>query len=414
MAAAETQKKRLVILGTGFAGFSLARDIDTRRYDVVIVSPRNHFLFTPLLPSTTVGTIEFRSIGESIRAACRNATYYQAYCTGIDAERRVILCEGRADRKPFEVPYDVLVIAVGAISNDFGIPGVREHALFLRSLTDARAIRHRILELFERAAQPGLPDSERKRLLHFVVVGGGPTGVEFAAEMHDFLTEDLRKLYASLVPEVSITLLEAGNQILSSFDAALSEYAMKRFQRQRIEVRTGSQVVRVAAETITLADGSEIPYGMMVWSTGNGPTDLVAALPFARDPVGRLITDSHLRVCDTVDIYAMGDCMTMQGMNLAATAQVAQQQGGYLARALNQRARGQTPPPFRFKNKGMLAYIGGNQALADLPNVKGRGFTTWLFWRSVYITKLVSWKNKIAVAFDWFKTRLFGRDISQF
>ena len=407
-------KPNLVILGTGFAGFSLLKEIHVDYYDIVVVSPRNHFLFTPLLPSTTVGTIEFRSIIEPVRAAQENFRYYQAFCKGIDLQRQVLACQNALDRQTFQLPYDILVIAVGSVGSTYGIPGVDDYALFLKELADARAIRQRIMENFERASTPGVSAEERKRLLHIVVVGGGPTGVEFAAEMHDFLNEDLRKWFPHLADDVRITLLEATSQLLSTFDAALREYTAKLFRRQHIQVRTGAIVKEVAATEVILGDGSRVPYGLLVWSTGIGPSAFVQSLPFPQTQHSRIIVDNFLRVKGFTNIYAVGDCATTEDINLPATSQVAQQEGKYLARALNRVAEGKSITPFRYRHLGMLAYVGSNRALADLAKVKGRGFSAWLFWRSTYLTKLLSWKNKILVVFDWLKTLLFGRDISRF
>jgi NADH:ubiquinone reductase (non-electrogenic) len=412
--APSSEQPRVVVLGTGFASFSLLKEIDTDLFAVTAISPRNYFLFTPLLPGTTVGTIEFRSIIEPIRKACPDIHYYQAACTGVDPTGRTITCEALSDKRRFTVAYDVLVIGIGAVSSTYGIPGVKEHALFLKDLGDARAIRQRIIERFEQAASPAATDEERKQLLHFVVVGGGPTGVEFAAEMHDFLREDLETFFPRLAPFVNITLLEAMNQILNAFDQTLSAYTMKLFQRNRIQVRTGSFVARVENDKVILRDDSQIPCGLVVWSTGVGPTDLAAALPFPKDQASRLLIDRYFLVNGTTDVYAMGDCATIEGMNLPATSQVAQQQGRYLARHLRRSTKHQSTRPFRYRHFGMLAYVGSNKALADLAAIKGKGFSTWLFWRSAYITKLVSLKNKMLVLFDWFKTFVFGRDISRF
>jgi NADH:ubiquinone reductase (non-electrogenic) len=410
----KTGKQKLLILGSGFASFSTLKGIDTDLYDVVVVSPRNHFIFTPLLPSTTVGTIEFRSIIEPIRSAKENITYYHAFCTDIDTAANTISCRNALDGNTFTLPYDTLVIGVGAVSNTFGIEGVETYGLFLKELTDARAIRQRIIENFERASTPNLPFEERKRLLHFVVVGGGPTGVEFAAELHDFMTEDLIDSYPSVLADVSITLFEAGDALLSSFDAALSEYTIKIFQRQKISVRLHSVVAKVEEREILLKDGSHVPYGMMVWSTGNTQTPFVKGLPFEKDRGSRLITDPFFHLKGHTNIYSLGDCATIEGNVLPATSQVAQQEGYYLARSLNKLAKGRTVEPFIYHHQGMLAYIGSNRALADLPQVKGRGFSTWIFWRSAYLTKLVSWKNKVLVVFDWMKAFVFGRDSSRF
>jgi len=151
-----------------------------------------------------------------------------------------------------------------------------------------------------------------------------------------------------------------------------------------------------------------------VWSTGNGPTSFVQSLPFEKERRSRLVTDEYLRLTGTENIYSLGDCATIRERDLPATAQVAQQMGKYLAESFNRNARGEVVRPFSFRNMGMLAYIGSRRALADLPNIKGRGISTWLFWRSAYLTKLVSFKNKILVVFDWVKTSIFGRDISRF
>lgn len=409
-----TEKQRLAILGSGFASLSLVKRIDLSLYKIAIISPRNHFLFTPLLPSTTVGTIEFRSIVEPIRTSRNDIRYYQAECVSIDPGRNVVKCETVQSKETFDLEYDHLVIAVGAVNNTFGIPGVEKNALFLKELHDARRIRGRIIENFERAAVPGTPDEEKKRLLHFVVVGGGPTGVEFAAELSDFIRDDLVKWYPKLVPYAAITLLEATTQILSTFDSKLSGYAMKIFQRQSIDIKTNSPVERVEEKTIYLQDGTATSHGLVVWSTGIGPTKLLQLLPFPKNRTSRVLTDEFLRIPGMKNVYAAGDCATAADTNYPATAQVAQQEGKYLAKSFNRMARGKQVVPFRYRNLGMLAYIGDRRALADLPTVKGRGFGTFLFWRSAYLTRLVSTKNKILVLFDWIKASIFGRDISSF
>ncbi len=404
---------RLVVLGTGFGAFNLVKRVGNG-YDVTVISPRNHFLFTPLLPGTTVGTLEFRSIIEPIRHARSDITFYHAAATGLDTAARQVQCRGTAAGDPFTVPYDILVIAVGAVSNTFNVPGVEQYALFLRELHDARELRQRIIGCFERANLPGLSDAERHRLLSFVVCGGGPTGVEFAAELNDFMVEDLRRSYPSLVAQARITLVEATDEILSTFDRKLRVYAMDLFRRQKINVLTGSLVVRVEPGAVHCADGSVLPFGLLLWSTGNGPTAFAGSVPLPKDRQGRLITDDYFVVRGTSDIYALGDCSLVEQHPLPATSQVAQQQGKYLAAALSRRARGLTAGPFRYRHLGMLAYIGMDRALADLDQIKGRGWATWLFWRSAYLSRIVSLKNKTLVLFDWCKAKIFGRDTSQF
>ncbi|MBI4749671.1 MAG: FAD-dependent oxidoreductase [Acidobacteria bacterium] len=411
-----SSKKRLVILGTGFAAVSLVKKINLRAYDVTIVSPRNHFLFTPLLPSTTVGTIEFRSIIEPIRKVRRGVKFLQGACTRVDDKNRIIHCKSVDDQVEFSVEYDQLVISVGAENNTFNIPGVREHALFLKELTDARNIRERIVSCLERASVPGISKKERDKYLHFVVVGGGPTGIEFAAELHDLLDDDLKKSYPELVNQVRITLFEAGKSVLNSFDVTLGDYTKKHFNRQGIELRLETPVAQVGTDFLKLKTGEVIPTGLIVWSTGYGPTPFIKSLPFEKDRSGRILTNEFLQITAEPTIYAMGDCATITGIQLPQTAQLAMQQGKYLAEALNKVARDKQPKPFKFVNLGMLAYIGESQALAEIPmaGVRGSGMTTFLFWRSAYLTRLVSLKNKVLVLFDWFKTFIFGRDLSKF
>jgi NADH:ubiquinone reductase (non-electrogenic) len=408
-------RKRLVILGGGFGGISLLKRIDLDYYTVTVVSPRNHFLFTPLLPSTTVGTIEFRSIIEPIRSARKGVEFMQGSCSSLDDTARHITCRNPESGAEFILEYDVLVIAVGSWNNTFGVKGVAEHALFLKELTDARNIRERIISCLERASFPGISDDERNRLLHFVVVGGGPTGIEFAAELHDLLDEDLQKNYPHLVGKVRITLFEAMKNILTSFDDDLRKYTLEHFRRQDIEVRLETPVQEVRENCLVLKSGEEIPTGLIVWSTGFGPTSFVESLMYPKEK-GRLLTDDYLRIPGHTELYAMGDCATMASGALPQTAQVAMQGGKYLANSLNKRAAGEEPAPFKFRNLGMLAYIGESRALADIPkaNVQSGGTATYIFWRSAYLTRLVSFKNKVLVLFDWLKTWIFGRDLSKF
>ncbi len=404
--------RKVLVLGGGFAAYRFVREVGKEGYNSTLASPRNHFLFTPLLPSTTVGTLEFRSILEPLRGQ-DTADFQLAAATILDRERKIVSVVSPLDGRKTELPYDDLVIAVGAVPGTFGIPGVAEHAMFLKEIQDARRIRRRVLDCLERASAPGLEREERMKLLNFVVVGGGPTGVEFAAELHDFLMKDLADAYPGVASRARIILLEAGPSLLGAFDRTLAEYTSKRFRRARIEVRTQARVVNVGADHLDLHEGGGIPFGLLVWATGNAPTTFVKNLSLAKDAQGRLIVGPDLKVQGEDSIYALGDCAIMDGNPLPATAQVAEQQGLYLAKAFRARAKGKPVPLFNYKNMGMLAYVGGHRAIADLPSVKGSGFFTFLFWRSVYLTKLVSFRNKLLVFFDWCKATFLGRDLSR-
>ncbi len=406
-------KKKLVVLGSGFGAFSCLKELDTDLYDINIISPRNHFLFTCLLPSTTVGTIEFRSIIEPIRNI-KNVQYIQAYCRKIDEKANKIFCEDADTKKEFTLDYDILVISVGEITNSYNIEGVEKYALFLREVTDARRIRIKVIDCFENASIPGITEEEKKSFLRFVVCGGGPTGVEFAAELHDFIEEDVRKKYPGLENDIEVILIEAGDNILNSFDIKLSEYTLKIFKRQNISVKTNSNITKVTASEIFVNDGSHFNYGLLVWAAGNTATALILNSDLPKNNRHKLVIDHYLKVSGYDNIYAMGDCTEIPDAPYPVTAQTAQRQGKYVGKSLNKIAKGKPVKKFSYRDLGMLAYIGSHKAIANTKQFKGSGFVTWIFWRSVYITKLVSLKNKVLVLFDWFKTFVFGRDVSNF
>jgi NADH dehydrogenase FAD-containing subunit len=405
---------RLVVLGCGFGGYSLLHNLRRAHWDITLISPRNYFLFTPLLPSAVTGTVEFRSILEPARRRLRGVRVVEGFADGVDWQGRQVSCEGAVSPERFSVAYDFLVIGVGTAVADYGVPGVAQHALKLASVEDARAVRRGILEQFARAEIPGLTEEQIRQRLTFVVCGGGPTGVEAAAEIHDLIHEELSESYPELSPFARVVVVEALGRLLTSFDEALAEYTLQHFGREGIEVRTSAKVEAVEKDRVLLQGGGILPCGMVLWAGGNAPVPFLQSLGEPLTPRGRLAVDSCLRLPNHPEVYAVGDCAAVGEPTLPATAQVAQQQGEYLARALDRLRQGKPVEPFRFKASGMLAYIGGGEALADLPKVKWSGRGAWLFWRSVYLTKLVSLANKAKVLFDWTKARLFGRDLSRF
>lgn len=410
VANGEVKRRRLVVLGTGFGGYSLVHGLRRSRLDVTVVSPRNYFLFTPLLPSAVSGTVEFRSILEPLRRRQRHAHLLEATAEAVDFDRRQVRCRSAVSDETFDVPYDVLAISVGAAVSDYGVSGAARFALPLATVEDGQAMRRAILASFAAADLPGLALAEVERRLRFVVVGGGPTGVEVAAEIQDLLSGELRRAYPALAPVARVILVEASTRLLGGFDEALSEYTRRHFLHEGIEVRTGAAVSRIEASEIFLADGRTLRYGLAVWGGGNATVPLVESLGL-ETLRGRLVVDRYLRVASRENVYALGDCAACGDPPLPATAQVAQQQGKYLARALTER---KALSPFGYKRMGMLAYIGAGRALADLPQVQWSGRGAWLFWRSVYLTRLVGPANKVKVLFDWVKARLFGRDLSRF
>ncbi|XP_066932061.1 probable NADH dehydrogenase [Clytia hemisphaerica] len=412
------QRKKLVILGTGWAGYSVFKNINKRLYDVIVVSPRNHFLFTPLLNSTTVGTLEFRSIIEPIRnSRFRDDHHFQlSTATGLNSEKNELYCKADISGKEFTLNYDKLVIAVGCTSNSFGIPGVAEHTFFMKEIADARKVRNRIISNFESSLHPNITEEEQKRLLHFVIVGGGPTGVEFGAELYDFITRDVARLYPSEEQFVKVTLIE-GQSILPSFDQKLRDFTERKIKQRKNFHLLKDFVVEVGDGFVKLKSGDVINTGLVVWSTGLAPRPFTEIIDLPKNKASQILVDPFMKVQGRQDIYALGDCSCIEENPLPCTAQVAERQGRYICDLLKAEATNTKHyKPFSWNNQGMLAYIGDYQGVTNLPSKYGKltGFKSWLIWRSVYLTKLGSWRNRLQVPFDWARTFFFGRDTSRF
>lgn len=438
------EKPRVVVLGTGWAACRFLKGLDTKIYDVVCISPRNHMVFTPLLASTAVGTLEFRSVAEPvgrIQTALSkdpNSFFYLASCTGVDTDKHEVYCETAGSnglpQEPyrFKVAYDKLVIAAGAEPLTFGIKGVKEHAFFLREVYHAQEIRKKLLLNLMLSENPGITEEEKECLLHCVVIGGGPTGVEFSGELSDFIMRDVKDRYTHVKNYIRVTLIEA-NEILSSFDVSLRQYAQKHLTKSGVRLVKGV-VKEVHPRKLVLSDGSDVPYGLLVWSTGVGPSEFVKSLNLPKSPGGRIGIDEWLRVPSVEDVFAVGDCAGFveqtQRQVLPALAQVAEREGKYLVELFNKigkqnggKAFGAKDvslgEPFVYKHLGSMASVGRYKALVDLRQTKDAkgvslaGFLSWLIWRSAYLTRVVSWRNRFYVAVNWATTLVFGRDNSR-
>ncbi|KAL9563798.1 hypothetical protein ACKAV7_012040 [Fusarium commune] len=467
----DPSKKTLVVLGSGWGSVGLLKNLDTENYNVIVVSPRNYFLFTPLLPSCTTGLVEHRSIMEPVRTILRHkkgaVKYYEAEASSVDPDRKVVKIkdktEGKGPHSETEIPYDMLVIGVGAENATFGIPGVRENSCFLKEVGDAQLIRKKIMDCVERASFKVQSQEEIDDLMHIVVVGGGPTGVEFAGELHDLFEGDIKKLIPEISNRFKVTLIEALPNVLPSFSKKLIEYTEDTLREENIDIKLKTMVKGVTEDYVeakcTDPDGTKqtlrIPYGLLVWATGNAVRpivrDLMGKIPTQQDSSRGLAVNEYLAVQGTRGIWAIGDCDVA---GYAPTAQVASQEGSFLARLFNNMAKTDTQEarikelrsslnpkqsnsaevtdeiealekqlylmkdvkPFRYSHQGSLAYIGSEKAVADVPwfngNIASYGGLTYLFWRSAYLSMCFSTRNRVLVAVDWLKSKAFGRDIS--
>ncbi|KAI0275857.1 FAD/NAD-P-binding domain-containing protein [Russula aff. rugulosa BPL654] len=452
----DSSKKNIVVVGSGWGSTAFLKKLDTSDYNVTIISPRNFFLFTPLLPSVAVGTLATNSILQPIRYLTRHkdrqVTVIEAEAKSVDPIAKTITfadeTEVQGEVSSTTIPFDYLIYAVGAETQTFGIPGVKEHACFMKEIQDAEKFKRRFMDCVESAGFPGQREEEIERLLHMVVVGGGPTGIEVSGELHDFLEDDLRFWYPELANKIKITLIEALPSVLPMFSRELIDYTMSTFKESKIDILTATMVKEIKEKSVVLQMPDktiqEVPVGMVVWAGGNKAravsVDLMSRLADAQKNKRGITVDDHLRVAGTDGtIFAVGDCTSTQ---YAPTAQVASQQGTYLARKFKQFAKRdalleqittlekegtnteglqkqltkiENLRPFHYSHQGSLAYIGSEKAIADLEffhhKFASGGVATFLFWRSAYMSTLFSLRNRVLVGTDWLKVKLFGRDV---
>jgi len=406
--------------------------MDCAKYSVSVISPRNHLLFTPMLASSAVGTVNQRSICQPVRpeVARKGARYYESRVTAIDKVAKKVHCESNLGTQ-YSLPYDKLVVGVGFQPNDFGVPGVKEHAHFMKETADAGRFKDHVLEKLEEASYMHAVDSQMdvstaeeaqmRKALTFVIVGGGPTGVELAAELTDFLHKEGAKQYGHLKKYVSVHMFTY--DVLAPFDKHIQDYAVGHLiKKQGVHMTLNAIVKKVEKEKIFVktegGSGPEISieYGTLVWCAGIKPHTFVSKLDVCLDDTQRqILVDSRLQVKGEEDIFALGDCATIQGYPLPQTAQVAKQEGMYLARYFN-KGMPDEHPPFKFQSLGMMAYLGGNNAvMAKLPGVSNiTGFIAFMGWRWVYWGLQLSIRNRYMLSTDWLRTLVFGRDLTRF
>jgi NADH:ubiquinone reductase (non-electrogenic) len=459
------RRPRVVVLGSGWAAATFIKKLDQEAVDLTIVSPRSFFFYTPLLAGTATGTVSATSIMEPMRWYCAraghgNASFIQAECTAIDpVEKHVTLASSGSPASRLE--YDHLVIAVGAVPNTFNIAGVREHARFFKEVEDGIVVQRALLSNLERASAlleaagpspSAAAEAEAARLLSWVVIGGGPTGVELCGELADFLRAEVARYFPALAPRVRITLLEAADRVLGTFDKELSATAAKTLAALGVRVMVNAAVTRVAADAVEFrARGGEagaVPHGgVCVWAGGVARRPVVDAFAKQLDPRGEVQNSRHGLLVDPFfrvkgappgSVFALGDCAVS---GCAPTAQAAVQQGRFLGRAFRDSlgalaaadpgaACGGALPvaPFVFRPRGALAYTGGGTGVAELSTLRAalwdahpergaglnrvEGAPAFAIWRSLYFSSILSFSNQAAVAFDWTRACFFGREIS--
>ena len=392
---------RVVIVGAGFGGLSAAQALRRARVAVTVIDQRNYHLFQPLLYQVATAALSPADIASPIRgilAGQKNARVLLGRVIGIDRKTREVLLEDR------RVPYDMLIVATGARHSYFGHDDWAAAAPGLKTIDDATRLRRTILLAFERAE--GETDAgEMHRLMTFVVVGGGPTGVELAGAVAELARYALAKDFRTIDPTMSrIVLLEAGPRILPSFPDSLSAAAQRALEKLGVEVRVNEAVTH-CDDTGVAAGGGQIDAGTVVWAAGVAASPAAEWLAAKHDRAGRVEVERDLTLPGHPEIFVLGDtarALDENGNLLPGVAPVAKQEGKYVASVIEARVlRNTIPGPFRYKNLGNLATIGRTGAVADFGFVRLTGRLAWFMWGLAHIYFLIGFRNRIAVALDW-------------
>ncbi len=414
-------RKHVVILGGGFGGVyaaiefekTLARDSDVC---VTLVNRENFFLFTPMLHEVASGDLDMTNIVSPIRKLLHRVEFFHGDVESIDlVQQQIHLIHGDT-RHGHTLPYDHLVLAFGSTTNFFGLPGLPERSLTMKTLGDAIFLRNRMIAHLEEAnfecAAP-----EREMLLTFVVAGGGFAGVETIAGMNDFLRQAL-PYYPHLRSDMlRLVLVHSGSEILPELGEQLGRYAHEKLTERGVEIRTNVKVVEMSDQSIRLSDGTNITSTTLVWTAGTAPNPLLATLP-CKTKGGRLLVNELLEVPGWPGVWALGDCALipdqLTGGYHPPTGQHAMREAAVVAHNVMAAFRGRVKQPFRFKTIGLLAAIGRRTGVARIMGFNFSGVIAWSLWRGVYLSKLPRIEKKIRVVLEWLLDVLFEKDLVQF
>ena len=395
-------RPRVVVIGAGFGGLNAVKGLRDAPVDVTLVDANNFHTFQPLLYQVASAGLDVDDVAYPVRGIFRrqrNVSVRMARVTGFDLDaRRVVVDRG------YPLPYDYLVIAAGAVSADYGVPGVREHAFPMKSVDDAVRLRRSILDRLERVAAG--PDAPAEGELSVVICGGGPTGVEVAGALQELFDKVIaRDFPRTEVAMIDVTLVEAADRLLGTFSHLSSGRALRTLTRRGVAVVLGTGVDHLTAEGVHLADGRFLPARTVVWAAGvtAGPVAAESGLEQARG--GRLVVGSDLSVPGRPEVFAIGDIAAAaddDGQPLPQVAQPAIQGGRHVARQITRRLDGLPGVPFHYHDKGSMATIGRNEAITELPfGVRLWGFVGWLAWLGLHLIQLMGFRNRANVLVNW-------------
>ena len=395
-----TIKPRIVIVGAGFAGLAVAQGLRRADAEVTLIDRQNHHLFQPLLYQVATAGLSPAEIAWPVRHLLRrqaNTRVLMGDVTAVDTGRKVVMLGARP------IAYDFLVLATGATHGYFGHDDWAEHAPGLKTLDDATAIRRRILLAFERAEMASNPD-DCARLLTIAIIGGGPTGVELAGAVAELSRRALARDFRAIDPSrTRVLLIEAGPRLLANFPESLSRYTEAALARLGVEVRLGIAVTDCQADGLRIGS-THVAAGTILWAAGVRASPAAPWLGVEPDRAGRVPVTASLTAPGHADVYVVGDTAFAQnpdGTVQPGIAPVAKQQGAYVARAILARLAGRAPPPFVYRDRGLLATIGRKAAVISYRGLRLRGWMAWWLWGAAHVYFLVSLRNRVIVVTQW-------------
>ncbi len=415
----ENKKKKIIIVGGGFGGVYVAgglrRLANCERAEIILISPQNYFLFTPLLHEVATGGLSPVSVAEPIREIFRKdkIKFYQSSVSLVDVEKQIVFANGQ------ELSYDILVLTTGAETNFYDIPGAEKYGLPLKTLRDSVIIRSRIIDAFEKAALTS-DENLRKELLTFVVVGGGATGVELAGEIAEFTFGTLAFYYRRTFcknRDIRVVLLSGSDQILSAFPENMHYWAEKTLSKKGVEVMKQAKVKEVRETEVLLENSRTIKSWTVMWTAGVKSQLPVIKGGFEIDKSGRILTDEHLRAKGLSDVFILGDVAAFKEKTddkpLPMFAQVAVRQSEVVVRNIESILKNQPLKKFMYREQGLLVSIGQWQAVGQIFGVGLQGRFAWWLWRTVYLFKFISWRKKLRIAFEWTINLFYPRDTTK-
>jgi len=426
-------KKKIVILGGGFAGVECARKLESEfgnnsEIEIVMVSEDNFLLFTPMLPQVASGMIETRHIVLPIRTVCKKTKFYEGRVKNIDPYGKIVTLWGTGDKRGISLHYDFLVVALGSETNFFGMADVEKNAYTMKTLNDAVMLRNRVIDMLEQAENETNPIL-RKSFLNFVVVGGGFAGIETAGELMDLLL-DARKHYPTIHKEdLKVIVLEALGMILPGFNKKLADFAKGKMVERGIDIRLKTAVTSFDGNEVTTksldefpkdsVDTSEVDSIMtktLIWTAGVTPVNTIKRSMFKTEK-GKLIVNDFLEVSDFPGVFAIGDCALHIDPEtqrpLPPTAQIAEAQAKIAAKNLISLIKNSKKEKFVYHSKGQMAIIGKRSGIASFLGMNISGFWAWLIWRNIYLSKITTFDKRTRVFLDWTIDLFFDRDISR-